>query len=1522
MADRRSEREKYDALVELYPWNGLARRAFAVVKKTYTMTPNGLLQDSEPIPLRHDIREPEYDTQWPTGSDVWPFKWIADVVVLGQAFAPAERRTRKQRTWVRVGAAVKSAAVFGRRYAEMRRGTVVFSEPEHIVSVPLDLEHAYGGCDTRVSLPVPTNLAELMHGLSDHPGAYPRNALGKGYVVLEEPFESPIELPQVEDPDDPLTPERFFTKTPSRWYAQPLPWTFGWTHAVQFPRSHFLGLDPLAPLPDDVELAEARRGFLPAEWRAMRRQPLKGQLPEPLFFQEASSGMSFSDLRAGTPIEIGGMHPERETLSFSLPEAPLIEIEVEGDRAPCAPHILHVVVTPHEERVEITWAAHRPNFRRAFMRGLHGLIPIRLHVDRDRPIDYVTPEPILKTVRRAIREGKIAPPDRPSATIDALELGPGVLGTYAAPTESETHATFVLPQAKVDVPSGRVVFGVVDWELVSPLALSIERHYSSMHAWRDGALGRGFSHPFETGFTRRGDVLYFQSCAGDKIRVGEIAVGSLMPLTERLLVRRTSSDSFQVEREDGWIFSYGAVERSLRRSNAESVAALVRIETDEGLRAELRYDLNGHLAAIVLPTGSTLRFEHDGYGRLLRVFAPTGRGEEQSLVARYEYDENGLLERATNAAGHVHRYRYRHGLLSARTLPFGTTYEYDYEGARCVAVRKDGATIFEIPFQEEKRTAIVIANGYGSTFSLDERERLVTHVDPSGQQHRREYHPVTGAWITKIDPLGRRFERSLDEAGHVTETSAPGGVVVRYERDRHGRLARWVGPDGRVRRWGHDSQGRLCATAIPARGSSIYEHGGEGQLVSMVVPPEVLVRFSHDASRYVSAVRGALGERRARYDRLGRIEEVRDELEQTTAFRYGPDGRVREVTLASGERITVERDALGEIVRYRDGIVDRVHVRDDAGQVIAFGTAEARVTLRRDSEGHIVALESASGAAMVLELDALGRLQREIAPHGGEVVHVCDAAGRATEVLSTSGARTSIGYDEAGRIAEIRYGDGRFAQFAHSQAGWLIATGVDDLGIGFARDAVGHIVRERSVEADIVSQVDGCGARIGWDLDGLSVKVERDLSGAPLSLRWSGRSSGRIDFVVDALGRERVRRGAAFEARFERDALGRVEAEALVVAGHTLAEARYSWAGLSFLKEETSSHAGRLVLAHDARGVLVAWRDSRGERRGRAFDRDGNAHKSEDPTFLYEGGLLLEGEGRRYRYDANGRRIERDMNGAITRYCYDTGGRLSSVELPDGLRVRITYDPLGRMARRFVERREGMAWTQTNERRFVWDGLTLLREIEIGGSTIDWIWIDGELVAKVEDEQSFAILGDPSGAPMAVVDLRGALVWHGGVDAFGEGHVDVARTYQPWRWRGHWEDPDTGLLHTLFRAYDPQAGVYLEPNPLGAGAGIGRYAPIGDPLSHGSPLGLGAGIDSVWGADVPLSFEAERTLYVLRQLDREDGAIGESGTTELPDPYLHLLGLWSRFHPRRTRPGARIDDDRALAFEADGATPP
>ena len=403
MSDERVPvRSGYDAILDLGTSDARGFYAFALAKFTY-MIGGGRCWPTDQVPLLQDMRNEELSPRMPADTDFWPFKPLTDFVVQGSAFPPNGRPVEGMTVAAQVGSVRKQVAVFGdREILWSANGRVAIGRPEPFAEMPLTYENAYGGIDFRVQTPAPGDPEAFMLDV-DHPGLYPRNPFGKGYLV--QGGEVPdMFMPNLEDPNDLLTPERLITGMPENWYLQPLPWCYDFVSPATFPRYIHLGLevDAWHPGPEDECMPEVARGYLPRSYRSAFQDRDLSEGPHEAFFQAGSHALVLP-LQGDEPVTLWGMHPDYPEISFKLPgHTPIFEFEMEGRYLPAPARLHQVVCFPNDIKITMVWAAHVP-VSRPFLPGIHKHIPISVRINRDEPIHYEAPPTVKEELADAMK---------------------------------------------------------------------------------------------------------------------------------------------------------------------------------------------------------------------------------------------------------------------------------------------------------------------------------------------------------------------------------------------------------------------------------------------------------------------------------------------------------------------------------------------------------------------------------------------------------------------------------------------------------------------------------------------------------------------------------------------------------------------------------------------------------------------------------------------------------------------------------------------------------------------------------------------------------------------------------------------------------------------------------------------------------------------------------------------------------------------------------------------------------------
>ena len=232
--------------------------------------------------------------------------------------------------------------------------------------------------------------------------------------------------------------------------------------------------------------------------------------------------------------------------------------------------------------------------------------------------------------------------------------------------------------------------------------------------------------------------------------------------------------------------------------------------------------------------------------------------------------------------------------------------------------------------------------------------------------------------------------------------------------------------------------------------------------------------------------------------------------------------------------------------------------------------------------------------------------------------------------------------------------------------------------------------------------------------------------------------------------------------------------------------------------------------------------------------------------------------GTTYYYDDLGNLIHRELaDGEVQNYFYDLHDQLVKAEIfkKDGTKETwaYTYDALGRrIGKGRLKDSQEVSDDLDNQTRFVWDGSHLLQEIHPDGS-YTYIYADQESyepLAQVRDwttkdgesrQQIHYFHCDQIGIPREMTDKDGNLLWFGNYTGWGRLKEETRVTdnaYQPFRLQNQYVDRETGLHYNFFRYYEPDAGRFVNQDPIGLEGGFNVYQFALNAQDWIDPLGL------------------------------------------------------------------------------------
>ena len=451
-----------------------------------------------------------------------------------------------------------------------------------------------------------------------------------------------------------------------------------------------------------------------------------------------------------------------------------------------------------------------------------------------------------------------------------------------------------------------------------------------------------------------------------------------------------------------------------------------------------------------------------------------------------------------------------------------------------------------------------------------------------------------------------------------------------------------------------------------------------------------------------------------------------------------------------------------------------------------------------------------------------------------------------------------LAYDELDRLigeTTVHNGQSATVGYQYDPLGNRIRTILPDgRHIDYLYYGSGHL-HQISLDGEVVSDIerDKLHREIQRTQGSISSLYDYDPMGRLKSQRtvWSGTPTPR--------GKQNPLAGGAVNRRYAYDKAGNL----IQSADQRSGVLHYVYDKIGRIQEARNSQTGRSETfafdpAHNILDIPTSTPSPVGEGKTTAPISDdpqtqGRLKSPANPN-LVSGNRLKEYNGIEYTYDALGNLIYRQLpDGENQYYQYDLENQLVRAEIkkPAGNTEIWTYayDPFGR--RLSKERQDKLAWTSTDPKRthFVWDGSRLLQEYTYKGS-YTYIYTDQdsyEPLAQVFDnakdgKQYLAYFHtDQIGIPREMTDIHGNLLWYGEYTAWGRLKKDervYKNAHQPFRLQNQYFDEETGLHYNLMRYYEPEAGRFVNQDPIGLLGGENLYSFAPSVQAWFDPLGL------------------------------------------------------------------------------------
>ena len=894
----------------------------------------------------------------------------------------------------------------------------------------------------------------------------------------------------------------------------------------------------------------------------------------------------------------------------------------------------------------------------------------------------------------------------------------------------------------------------------------------------------------------------------------------------------------------------------------------------------VRYDYDGYgdLTAVYGRDGKKLR------GFAYRSHIMVEHNQPDGLVSRYEYDRydtDGKVLKSSNNLGEEWTFDYRkdHTVVTdalGRTEVYGfdenreLVYRIDADGQRSDSERDDYGriTVERDPLGRETR------------YLYDTEGNVIAITAPDGSSTQIDYHETLNLPVAVNDPAGRITAYDYDKRGNLISITDSAGYTTSY-----GYNAQWL-PEtitdalGKTRRLQYDTLDQLVCFTDCTGETTRFGYTEYGDLETVTDALGHTTRHHYDAAGNPVRTDYPDGSHETfEYDRLNRLTAHIDGLGAKTAYELAVDGLPLKRTNALGHtfayaydkarRLTVLTNENGETYRLDYDPTDNL-IQETGwdGKITAYGYDAAGQLVQQTEYGQSTDKGRLKNRPETWHIhhfkrNILGQLlekqSRKVSSRNGQSkdegisrtrFEYDPITGNLTKARNHHSS-VELAYDELDRLigeTTVHNGQSATVGYRYDPLGNRIRTILPDgRHIDYLYYGSGHL-HQISLDGEVVSDI---------ERDKLHREIQR--TQGSISSLYDYDPMGRLksqhtiqNGTQTLHGKQNPLAGGAVNRRYAYDKAGNL----IQSADQRSGVLNYVYDKIGRIQEARNSQSGRSETfafdpAHNILDIPTSTPSPAGEGRGEGkttapisddTKTQGRLKSPANPN-LTAGNRLKEYNGIEYTYDALGNLIYRQLpDGENQYYQYDLENQLVRAEIkkPAGNTEIWTYayDPFGR--RLSKERQDKLAWTSTDPKRthFVWDGSRLLQEYTYKGS-YTYIYTDQdsyEPLAQIFDnakdgKQYLAYFhNDQIGIPREMTDIHGNLLWYGEYTAWGRLKKDervYKDAHQPFRLQNQYFDEETGLHYNLMRYYEPEAGRFVNQDPIKliGGDNLYQFAP-------------------------------------------------------------------------------------------------
>lgn len=898
------------------------------------------------------------------------------------------------------------------------------------------------------------------------------------------------------------------------------------------------------------------------------------------------------------------------------------------------------------------------------------------------------------------------------------------------------------------------------------------------------------------------------------------------------------------------VFTYNSVGCISRISNASGNylvfqlgpnGKIASISDNLGRTVSYAYDQNANLTSFTDPLGNTTQYIYNSDNLLAQII-----DARANLVESATYDNNQPPRVSTfTEKGETYTIAYFDG-RTEKTDSQGNKWTYYFNDVGVIEKVVDPLGN-ETNRQLNKITAQSVdweddLNGNRTSYTYDGDANITSKTDPLGNAWTYTYIAGTNLLETETSPLGvvTKYEydtngnrtaiiRDLggplenattytyDSQGNQTSVTDPLGNITTYEYDANGNLTKVTDPLGNVATYTYDSRGNKLSETDALGNTTIYSYDLMDRLVSRTDSLGNTASYYYDANGNLASTQYPDGSTTTfTHDAYSRLVQVIDPSGNSRSFTYDRDDNVLTITDANGNTTRHVYDLLGR----------KTQVIDAEGSQTSFAY---------DANGNLTSMTDAVGITTTFAYDACNRVIQKNYHDGANYVYVYDAGGNKISVRDANGNTTAFSYDRLNRLIAKTYQDGSRATFTYDAMGRMLTGTTPDSSVTYSYDGLGRVYQASINEKMISYSYDSVGNRVTMTTpEGMTVQYEYN---SVMQMSRLELSNGKgIDYTYDSLHRI-VRKdysgGSYSICAF--DTAGRLtQIRHLKNDGTEIYTQAHDFDNAGNIISKTTG-LGVTNYTYDKLYQLCSAVHPTQPQEDFTYDGVGNRLTSREYSdWIYNNrNQLTSFDGVTFSYDSNGNTVTKTDGSGSIQYACDYENRLTRIDLPDGDYLIYKYDVRGRRIEKSVN---------GNITKYIYDGPLLIGEYDASGNLMrNYCYSNKEINPSIlcENGQTYYFLKDHLDTPHSIADENGNTLWEARYNSFGEPDVITQTVSNNFTFPGQYYDGKAKLSYNYNRFYNPEIGRYLTEDPIGIDGGYNVYLYVhNDPINSSDFLGL------------------------------------------------------------------------------------